>query len=197
MQKDKKTDNSALSLKDENSILTGIKAHDKDSFTKLCSIYNKKIQAIAYGFSTSAAERDDLIQEGRIALYYAANAYDFKSSSFSTFATVCIRNRMLNWLEKNVKRESVALPFSSVSESVLAKEAVESIGFEDRIILNALLDDIASYSDNKFSPLEKSVFSLFIKGYTIKEICEILSINKRACDNALFRKRSKLKAVRD
>lgn len=195
MQKDNKSVSCPAS-QSEDEFIKKVKSGDRSSFSYLAELYSDKIEAIAYGFSTSSAEHDDLVQEGRIALYKAACAYDFRSSSFSTFATVCIRNRMLNWLE-NVNKDSVSLPLSSVEETALVKKAVSENSFEDTVILKSTLAEVISFSEKSLSDFEKRVFSLYIMGYTIKEISAELSISKKTCDNALFRIRSKLKAVRD
>lgn len=178
-------------------LIARIKSGEKGQFIYLADLYRSVIRTAAASFSPRESERDDLIQEGYIALYNAVCAYDnARGASFSTFAAVCIRNRMRNWIEKSSGTEAAALPLSEVDDSRLAGGGAVQNDFEDAVILKAELNELLAAADKMLSPREKRVFSLYIKGYSNEEICRALAIDRKSCENALFRIRRKLKTAR-
>lgn len=179
---------------DENELINEIKNGSNELFVYLADKYRGRITAAAASFGLRESERDDLIQEGYIALYSAALAYESnRGASFSTFASHCIRNKMINWIDKNINSDASSLPLSSVDDSSLSKNGIVENDFENSIILKSELNELLHIADSLLSDFEKQIFSLYIKGYTNSEICETLSISRKSCDNALFRIRRKLK----
>lgn len=181
----------------ESEIIEKLKAGDKNSFVVLVADYRNRIASMAYTFAASESERDDLVQEGYIALYNAALTYNGKLSSFSTYATVCMRNRMLNWVMKNINRTADNLSLSDMDENTMAKINAVQNNFEDTVIMKAEIAELMRFAKQNLSPREYEVFDLYAKGYTNPEICNFLSIDKKSCENALFRIRTKLKALRN
>lgn len=182
-----------VSLYNEKRILTEIKDGNTASFSDLSAYYEKKIAATATSFSLPSSYLDDLMQEGYIALYNAACAFESDYASFKTFCGICIKNRMINWIEKNVNSLYKFLPLSQVDETVISKTSMNSRGFEEQVIIKNQLDTLKVYAEKQLSPLEYKVFNLYLSGYNADEVCKELSITKKNCENALFRLRKKLK----
>lgn len=183
----------------ENSaeLISGIKNGKPDNFLVLANLFRDKLISIAYSFGLSDTEREDLIQEGYIALYKAALTYDeVKGASFSTYFTVCAKRRMINWVEKNIKSGIASLPLSAFNDTELEKIAVSTECIEDDIILKTQVYELISLADKILSSSEKRIFDLYIKGYTPNEICDMLEISKKSYDNALFRIRTKLRSAK-
>lgn len=179
----------------EKEILSEIKDGNTTSFSDLSTYYHKRIAAAANSFSLPASYFDDLMQEGYIALYNAACAFESEYSSFKTFSGICIRNRMINWIEKNVNPLYKFLPLSQVDETVISKSSMISQSFEERVIMRNQLDDLKQQAERILSPLENKIFNLYLLGYNADEVCKELSITKKNCENALFRLRKKLKPL--
>ncbi|MBR5528620.1 MAG: sigma-70 family RNA polymerase sigma factor [Clostridia bacterium] len=187
---------SVANTSQESEIIQHLKSGDKDAFVSLAKIYRDRIGSLAYTFGVNESQRDDLLQEGYITLYYAALSYNKDMSSFSTYATVCIRNRMLNWVIKNVNRVAESLSLSDMDEYSLAKlNAVEN-DFEDTVILKEEVSDLMKQAKIKLSAHEYEVFDLFAKGYSNPEICDAMGVDRKSCENTLFRIRTKLKALK-
>ena len=174
-----------------------IKKGNKDAFVYLANSYRDRIISIAFSFGLCGAERDDLIQEGYIALYNAARTYDNSRSQFSTFATLCIRHRMLNWIEKNVTPSLSSMSISELDDNDLSRIGMVQENFEDDIILKTEISDLLDKAKTILSETEYKVFCLYIKGYANNEICEKLGITKKSCDNSLFRLRKKLRSAKN
>lgn len=178
-------------------ILESVKNGNKDDFVYLADSYRDKIITIAFSFGLCGTERDDLIQEGYIALYKAACCYDSSKSKFNTFATLCIKRRMLNWIEKNITPSLSALSISELDDSDLSRLGVVQENFEDDLIVKSEISDLLSTAKSILSANEYRVFTLYIKGYTNAEICEKLDMTKKSCDNSLFRMRKKLRTAKN
>ena len=178
-------------------LIKGIKDGKSDNFLILVNLFRDKLISIAYSFNLSSSEREDLIQEGYIALYKAALTYDeVKGASFATYFTVCAKRRMINWVEKNIKSGVASLPLSAFDDAELEKIAVSTECVEDDIILKTQISEMIVLANKVLSSNEKSIFDLYIKGYTPNEICDMLDISKKSYDNALFRIRTKLRSAK-
>lgn len=179
---------------DIDKALSLTKSGDKEAFVLLAEKYRSRIVRIAAGFNgIPKSEREDLMQEGFIALYDAALAYDFSKSKFFTFADVCIRHRMINWIEKNINKTTQALYLSEIGETVLSESGAVQRGFEDGIALVDELESLFSSAEKKLSGFESKIFRLYIKGFSSAEMADELSITKKSCDNAISRIKSKLR----
>ena len=177
--------------------IDSIKNGNKDAFVFLADAYRDRIISIAFSFGFCGSERDDLIQEGYIALYNAALTYDSAKAQFSTYATVCIKRRMLNWIEKNVTPTLSSLSLSELDDSDLSRIGMVQDNFEDDIIVKNEIYDLFAKAKVILSDTEYKVFSLYIKGFSNDEICKALDITKKSCDNSLFRMRKKLRSAKN
>ena len=75
-------------------LLNDIKNGKSDSFLVLVNLFRNRITSISCSFGLTETEREDLVQEGYIALYKAALTYDSsKGASFQTYVTVCAKRR--------------------------------------------------------------------------------------------------------
>lgn len=174
----------------EERIIFAVKNNDALAFVELLGIYSKTISHIASSFSLPAGELDDLCQEGRIALFRAAQSYDGNSSKFSTYASVCIKNAMTNWAKKygkNVLSESK----SDCDEALDQKDVSASV--EDMVIADNLLCTILDGKYAHLSKTERTVLEKKISGCSIEEISKEICKSTKSVENTLFRARKKIK----
>lgn len=137
------------------------------------------------------SDRDDFIQEGLLGLYYAAKSYDpQKGTSFKTYASICIHNRMNNELKRSMRLTNY-LSDSQIDEvEQLAPSPQEE--FELREDFEAVLNQIHI----SLSEFEKKILALYLSGSTRSEIPSKYGISIKAYDNAVQRFRNKLKTHR-
>lgn len=180
-----------------STLVSDIKNGKTDNFLLLVNCYREKIISLAYTFNLSDSEREDLIQEGFIALYRAAITFDEnKGASFSTYSLLCAKRRMINWVEKNIKPGFSPIPLSSFEDSELEKLAIASDSVEDDYIMKDRVAEVTTLATKLLSEKEKEIFDLYIKGYSPDEICKFKGIAKKSYDNALFRIRTKLRSAK-
>jgi RNA polymerase sporulation-specific sigma factor len=168
------------------------KAHtDKAAVTELVSRYLPTVEIIANKISPAAFE--DLRQEGLMALLKAIQSYrSGLKASFSTYASVCIRNRMLSTLKKNSL--SGAADISEIPDDELSE--LTSLGVPEDIVIES--EETWELSEIVFSVLsetERRVFELYLAGMSYEMIGARLGMKVKAVDNAMQRARHKLKSL--
>lgn len=160
-----------------------------EAFEKLYQAYKPFIFSYIMSLNVPASERDDLFQEGLIGLLKAVRSFDRESSSFATYASICIKRSIISALRKfnRIKVELSADPECdyAVSEYVPSPEAgvVERENAKERY--RAFVAAL--------SPFERQTFHLYIKGASYSRMAEELSCSEKSIDNAMTRIKSKLK----
>ena len=139
-------------------------------------IATKYYKAINYGF----IDKDDLIQEGFVALDNAIDAYNDEASLFYTFASICIKRHILTYIRKVNKSKDLYNNTYSYNNDLGDKNYLEVLESKseyphEEIINTAYLDKIRDIK-NELSFLQASVFELRFNGFKIKEIAELLDI---------------------
>ena len=132
-------------------------------------------QALSFCGRTNLLE--DCIQVGLIGLLKAIRNYDPDRSKFSTFATICIRNEILRFKNKNKKHNNCL-------------HIVDNISYCDKTPIWEFLPDNLSKEELTILDLKKASF-------TKKEICDMLSCSKRELDKKIARLIKKLKYDND
>lgn len=172
---------------DELLALTAKK--NKNAAAELITRYICSIEARARKYSPEMCE--DLAQEGFIGLLRAVDTYDkSRDVKFSTYANVCIRNKMLSALNKRttiVKGEGGEILEADIHDP---SDTPENIVVE-RERLEEIYDKIIS----ALSEQEWRVFQLFLTGLAYNQIALDLNVPLKTVDNAMQRVRRKLKSV--
>lgn len=169
-------------------------AGDRGAEEALILRYSRVVRACARPLFLAGGDSEDLIQEGFLGLLDAIREFrDDRDAAFSTFAQVCVRNRLrsavrsaartkhlplnssLSW-ERDEVEPSMASP-PSPEEMVIAQEERA----EDRKRLGEGL-----------SPLEREVLGHYLAGASYDEIAQLTQRSAKSVDNAVQRIRRKL-----
>lgn len=167
--------------------------NDKNAAAVLVSRYFKLIFIKSEIYADSLTDSDDLCQEGLMGLLRAAESFDpSRGVKFSTFAEVCIVNRMKSLLTKGYKSPETVEDIDALSDarSLHESETPESI-YLYKEYFSQLLSDI----DAVLSDSEKRVFSLCVQGLSYRDTAKKLGIAEKSVDNAMQRARRKIRAL--
>lgn len=142
-------------------------------------------------FSSQKSDRDDLCQEGLMGLLCAISSFDTERAvKFSTFAEVCIVNRMKSYAVKINAKVGKTVSFDDLSEETASQE-----GNPESICINKeFFSELWNAVEEQLSALEKSVFELFIKGNSYEKIALNLGISEKSVANAIQRARAKIRS---
>ena len=171
-----------------------VRERQGDAFAELSARYLGLIRAKAKLFEGAAPEKEDLWQEGLLGLYAAAISFRPEGgASFSTYAGVCVYNRMTSAVRRHVSSGNRTLNESVPLED--AGDAAVEAGPEDLLELREDFRSLQQRMGVSLSPLERRVLALYLNGYRRSEAANRAGITVRAYDNALHRVRSKLKRL--
>ena len=164
-----------------------------DSTTELISRYMKLIWVKANSMANAAVDAEDLAQEGMLGLMNAVAHFDpNREIRFSTFADVCITNKMKSAL---IRSRHTALPVEDAESAAQVQNEVEDDDPEQILLRKERLQELYREMDHILSRRELEIFKLFLSGLRYEQMAERLHITEKSVDNAMRRVRRKLKSV--
>ena len=187
-------------LSDEDLVYE-IRDGHSDYMDYLLENYKPLVKSRASSKFLKGGDPDDLIQEGMIGLYKAVRDYDpanEKGASFFTFAQLCIDRQLYKAIEASQRQKRFALNDAVVyEEEELEKYSAAGDENPEQIFLDQEnTDETISLILDALSRTEKVVFNLMLRGYSYREIAEIMDRSPKSIDNAIQRIRKKTSRVR-
>ena len=175
-------------LSDDELIILS-RNEDDYAFNQLFDRYRNLIRQICFKHTQDSIDYEDLLQEATISFYYAVLFYDFKSSSFSTFISVCVDRGIISARKKTTAKKRV--PKGML---IPLEEDINSSEFDpENLILNKESQiETSTEIKNKLSQLEFKVLTEFLKCGSYDIVAASLGISRKSVDNALARLRKKL-----
>lgn len=159
---------------------------DKKAEEEFYRRYKNKVRWLIKNYRLNPSEREDLIQEGMIGLFSAINTYDRQRGiKISTYATVCIKNRINNAVSalwKRSRKENVGRDVEDITTDDTP---------ENDMILREVTDKIES-AIVKLAPLEKQVLELYLNKKTYRQIAKELDISTKKVDNIMMKIKARL-----
>ena len=162
---------------------------DKQAAAELLTRYVCLIESKAKKLASFLS--DDLAQEGFMGLLNAVESFDEnKNVKFSTYANVCIKNKMISAFDKQKNIHGTDID-EMISEQADVPENIPENILVEKERMNEIYDKIIS----ALSEQEWRVFQLFLTGLAYNQIALELNCPVKAVDNAMQRVRRKLKAL--
>ncbi len=152
--------------------------------------YMPYIKSVAARFNQF--ESEDLIQEGRMAVFSAAEVFDGDKASFSTFVKLCINRAVGDYVKAfSVKKRIPQKLITSIEDLELSIDENP----EKLVIDKESYDLLGVKLKERLSDLEYKVLREFLSGGSYIESAQKLKISQKSFDNALKRIRNKLKSL--
>lgn len=178
---------------------------DRRASEILLNKYKHRVKKICLRFYIAGSTNDDIIQEGMIGLYRGImNFRKEKNDSFSAFASMCIKRRVLSVMNSANRKKNIPLnTFVSLNKPV--NEDGRTLG---DIIEDSTNDPEKVYissekikSDNQhiidaLSKMEKSILVEYLQEQSYDEIAKKLGITRKSVDNAMQRIRAKMSRIK-
>ena len=177
----------------------------QDAFNELVGRYSPYINYKARFYFIAGSQREDLIQEARIALFNAVHAYnEEKETSFYTFATLCINRHIITCVRNaNTLKQTILTnyyEFDTTTSSVCYDDIALQIGDsstyglpERSLLVNEVSEELRYVINNLLSEKEKIVINAYSEGKTYNEISIEQHLQLKEIDNALQRAKKKIK----
>jgi len=168
------------SLTDEE--LLALRSRDKSADRVFYRRYRPRVKRWAEEFHVR--DRDDLIQEGMIALYEAARTYSpERHARFNTYARTCVYNHLISYVRGLKKGVDVVDPdeMNEIPETTQSLEEKTA----DRLVVEGFMSTL--------SPLEKKILvKRFMERKSYLDIAAELAISAKKVDNILYKIRQQL-----
>lgn len=186
------TDNKeAVGTLTDEELIDLIRTGSGKAFDILILRYRQTVSYLAGKYFSDSLTQDDWFQEGMIGLLYAVHTYaGTAGAEFSTYAAVCIRNRLVSCLKKATNSKNAPLN-SSLSYDDVIIPPVHSP--EDDYIENERYRFFTQSFFKQLSETEHKVMQCYLAGFSYAETAEKLGITEKSVDNAICRAKSKLK----
>lgn len=174
-------------------LICRIRENDDEAFAVLFGRYAPTVRQIVARYANGTHDHEDLMQEATISFYYAAMFFDFQSSSFATFSSVCVERGVITAVKKASAKKRVPadmiVPLEDNMESAQDDPEKLLIDKEEHSILSGEIV-------GKLSPFERKVLISFLSTGSYDRTAAELSVPKKSVDNALSRLRKKLDSLK-
>ena len=165
---------------------------DNDAFNLIFERYKHIVVQICTKHIQDGFDFDDLMQEATISFYYAVIFYDFKSSAFSTFISVCIERGLTSAIRKFVAKKRVPygmlIPLEDNIDSIDSDPEMLVLNKESHLAVSKEIKD-------RLSNFEFKVLLTFLKSGSYDLAASELGVSRKSVDNALARLRKKLDSI--
>ena len=191
---------------DDVALVEAARSGDQDAFNQLIKHYEPELRKIACKYFLARADYEDLLQEGRIAIYKAVLSYDFNSQiPFLHFVRMVIKRKLIDTLRAHNRQKHLRLNEAFSLNTPLTEEQDESFinivansnDPETTVVENDEARTLLVELTKNFSKLELNVFNYhFLVGMKQREITQRLGLTPKSLDNAIQRIRRKTIAYR-
>ncbi|MFZ3373486.1 MAG: sigma-70 family RNA polymerase sigma factor [Desulfitobacteriaceae bacterium] len=192
---------SSKNSEDQKLLLDAARSGDQKSLNELIQTYEPEIRKIACKYFLPKADYDDLIQEGRIAIYKAVLAYNDESAiPFLHFLRMVIKRKLIDSLRANNRQKHVNFNDAYSLNSSFNEDREDNFlnirsDSGDPATTVVALDEARFFIKNltkELSELECMVFQYhFVDGLKQREVSERLGLHPKTLDNAIQRIRRK------
>ena len=174
------------------SLICRLQANDESVFEALKVQYEGLLHSLVFQVigRIPNGEFDDLMQEATLALFHAAMRFDLTQDdvTFGLYAKICIRNRLIS-VARRANRSK--LPTTSLATDEELSDA------ERKAARRSSFRELNDAAAELLSPMEYTVFQLYLDGSSAAEIAKIMGKSLKSIDNAIYRMRKKLKDQRN
>lgn len=171
-------------------LISQAKQGDQQAIEKIVAQYKGLVRSYANKFYLVGGDKDDLLQEGMLGLFYAITNYNEDKGSFPSFVSLCVLRQILDAVRSHngVKNK----PLQNHVDLDMAKDFTDGSTPLEALIEKEYFASIKTLMDTKLSPFEKSVLTLFAEGFSYEDIALKTGKTYKAIDGALQRARRKL-----
>lgn len=180
-----------------DKLIEQAKRGDQLAIENLASQYKGLIRSYANKFYLVGGDKDDLLQEGMLGLFYAVTYFEEDKGSFPAFVELCVLRQILDAVKRdNGFKNKPLYNYVNLDEVVNFADASNPNPLEN-LLRKEYSQKIAKVIDEKLTAVENEVLRLFAQGYSYEDIAEKTNKSYKAVDGALQRARKKLSAVKE
>ncbi len=165
--------------------------NNQDSFETLFYRYLPLLKKIIAKNTVLGADFDDMLQDATISFYYAVQMFDFHSSSFATFLSLCVDRSLKSTIRKASAQKRIPEGLIVPIDDDIGINASIKSAEEEYFGKNAVGETTDSIK-SRLSQLEFKVLVTYLNTGSYDLTALELGITRKTVDNALLRIRKKL-----
>ena len=159
---------------------------DQEAFGRIVRRMEPLIHAQIHSLRCEGTEDEDMAQEALMGLLAAVRTYrPDGGAAFTTYATTCIRNRLVSMLRR-IGPQAEPLPEDTDLSDPTADPALQIQEQEEA-------EHLLTGLQQRLTPMEYQVLLLRLSKCPYEEIARRLGVTKKAVDNAVQRIRRKFR----
>ena len=165
---------------------------DKLAEEELLIRYRNVVLFYARKYFLNGGETEDLIQEGMIGLYQAVGEFQAEKGQFKSFASLCISRKIIDAVKKADSKKNA--PMKNYV-SLGGNEDVSAGGqdLDEKMICDDDRRELNKMMSRILTDVEFKVFTMYMDGASVAEICETTGKTPKSVDNAVQRSKQKLR----
>ena len=175
-------------MTDEEIIKKVIKGQ-QEYFSILVDRYKDRIYTMAYNYTNSSSEAEDLAQEAFVKIFKKLSYFNFKSK-FSTWVYKVSMNVCVDWHRKNKKWKMIQL--NQKPEYLLEGMDAQSLQVEEIVINNENREAFNKILMNLKAQYKFVIILYYCQGLSVVEISEILCLPQKTVYTRIRRGRQQL-----
>lgn len=190
-----------------NRVAIHAQSGDEAAVNKILEYFEETIKKITRNYFISGAEKEDVVQVARIALWEAIKTYDPSYNvNFQYFARGCIKRHIVSAFKEARKKRNDPLNFGesldapinidkdgSTAYDIHSNDSSANIG--EKISTKNEVEWLDIALKKRLTKLEQDSYDKYKLGYTYREIASQLKRTEKTIDNALMRVRTKAQCV--
>ena len=165
---------------------------DDEVFSQLLDRYTPMINKLISGFEGALLSYDEAFAEACVAFHRAVGSYDLSRSegiTFGLYSRICVYRRLCDFVAKRSKEAEITI--------VDPDQYIHDEDIEEMLLTRERIANYLKIVAKILSKYEYSVFTLYIDGYSTREISRMLSKNEKSVENAKARAFKRLRDAGD
>lgn len=156
------------------------------SFEYIIMIYIKK-------YHLDTRDFDDIMQEGRIAIYKALLSYKKNhGANLTTYVSICIKRQLLSYIRNTNSKKSIVYNTHVPYETVEGIKIQDQFNLEEEVCIKNNYNEAYTRVKTQIKPVELEIYNKFNYGFTIQELSETYHIPKKRVYVLIGRARQKI-----
>lgn len=166
---------------------------EERKYREVVEEYEPLLQTIASDYYVPGGNREDLLQEARIALIRSYDNYDpDKNIPFSAYAALCVRRQLKDFVKAQRRKKHQVLNQAGSLEQNPYRPSDNSTDPETELLAREALDFLQRIAESCLTHLERKVLSGYLAGESYRRMARQLGKDEKTVDNALTRVRRKI-----
>jgi RNA polymerase sporulation-specific sigma factor len=189
-------DTAKMAVAEDGLLAQFARQGDDEALRELIKRYECFIRVRSTQVFFAGLEAEDLIQEGMIGLFSAVQTFSAEGgASFRTYASVCIKRRMLSAVRSaSCQKHRPLSNYVSLDDEANAQAVAFTsvVNPEDTIVSREIIGVLKNVVKKTLTASERGILDMYISGMTYAAIAKTLNVSIKSVDNSLQRIKKKL-----